>query len=233
MNGNAAARLRNLCGIFGIPVSATEENPELALNVLSRMYLVPTIKEHAQRNRALNEIRGNLSGHFAINSEFVGRTATIAAMMQELPHWYANLNKPTAILVEMYKDLERAVWWLNAIGIGAVGGAGSAGVAEAIKTGSVKEGIKKTVGRLAGRGAVIEEIGKRAGLRIGPGKAGAVGVAVAVAGTLYYANAVATMEEIKKIIMDRYQKGEVTDDQFKKVFGSDINPVDVKKYWEM
>jgi hypothetical protein len=194
---------------------------------------MPLIKDNAKRRNCGNQILGNTAVHFDSKFEFVGRSGGHVIEIQEFAHWYANLNKSTPVLVEMYKDLERAVCWLNAIGIGAVGTAGGAGVAETIKSGSVKEGLKKAAGRLAGRGAVIEEIGKRAGLRIGPAKAGVAGMAVAVAGTIYCAHAVETMEEIKKILMDRHQKGDMTDEQFKRVFGPDVNPADVKKYCEM
>jgi hypothetical protein len=194
---------------------------------------MPLIKNSAKRRNCGNQILGNTADHFDSNSEFVGRLGGQVIEIREFPHWYANFNKFTPVLVEMYKDLEHAVRWLNAIGIGAVGSAGGAGVAETIKSGSVKEGLKKTAGRLAGRGAVIEEIGKRAGLRIGPARAGVAGMAVAVAGTIYCAHAVETMEEIKKVLMDRHQKGDMTDEQFRRVFGPDVDPADVKDYWEM
>jgi len=41
------------------------------------------------------------------------------------------------------------------------------------------------------------------------------------------------MEEIRTILKDRYQKGDMTDDQFRIVFGEVIDPTLVKKYWEM
>ena len=41
------------------------------------------------------------------------------------------------------------------------------------------------------------------------------------------------MEQIKNILRDRFQKGDMTNEQYKKVFGSQIDPDDVKKYWEM
>lgn len=41
------------------------------------------------------------------------------------------------------------------------------------------------------------------------------------------------MEEIKSILRDRFQKGDMTNEQYKSVCGSQIDPDDVKKYWEM
>lgn len=66
-----------------------------------------------------------------------------------------------------------------------------------------------------------------------PARAGVVGAVVVVGGTLAYYNALEQQEEIRLIIMQRFQEGEVTDDQFREVFGDRIDPSLLKKYWEL
>ncbi|MBL3563161.1 hypothetical protein [Rhodovulum sulfidophilum] len=240
MNAEYTARLKNLCEALDIPYASTSPAPELAFNVLSRMYLVPTIKSHDERNKVLNEIRGNLASKFDANSVFVSATARLAVTMQEFPQWYNHLNKSTTELVEMYKDLERARYIVGflAIGVGSTaGGAAAAGAGEVLKSGGTKEawqrGAMKVGRRLTGQGPILEELSKKAVPRLGAARAGVIGVVVGVGATVLVAHASERMEEIRTILKDGYQKGDMTDDQFRIVFGEVIDPTLVKKYWEM
>ena len=232
MEPSQEAYLKNLCRIFEIPLSSTDPNPSLALNVLARMYLVPTIEDHDEINRALNEIRANLAGQFGKYSVFVGRTATHASLMQSLPHWYDHLSTSTQVLVEQYQNLAFGVSVLGMIGIGATGAA-VAGAVEWSKSGSLRAGAQRTAERLAGRGAVIAEAQRRLGLRVSPKAAGIAGAVVTVGGTFLYYSALEQMEDIRAVLMHRFQNGELTDDQFRAVFGDLIDPDDIKRYWEM
>jgi len=228
------ARLAAYCDILGVPMSSTEPNPQLALQVLARMYLVPTIESHADRNRTLNEIRGNLAGHFDKWSVFVGRTAMISAQMQELPHWFQHQNASTEVLIKRYKSLSTGIFILQFLGIGATAGSAvAAGIAQGSKEGSVKAGAKRMGQRLAGQGPLLEEIQRRIGFRLTPAKTNIVGAVVVVGGATVYFNALEQQEELRLIIMQRFQEGEVTDGQFREVFGDRIDPAMLKKYWEL
>lgn len=233
------ARLKNYCAILEVPLTSTEPNPELALQVLARMYLVPTIEAKADRNQELNRIRSNLSGHFEMYSRFVDATARLAAQMQEFPHWFNHLSLSTVDLIDRYKSLTTGINVLKALGIGATGGAIAAGIAHGSKEGSVREGVKRTAQRLAGQGQLLEEAQRRLGARLSPKRAGVIGVVTVVGGTLAYRNALEQQETIREIIMKRFQEGaeakekfRVSEEQFRDVFGDTIDPSNIKKYWD-
>lgn len=232
MDGPSQGRLKNLCAVFKIPLSDCAASPEAALALLSHLYAMPLIKNKNDRHNYGNQILANTQGHFASNSNFVGRLGTHVIMMQELPAWYQNLNKSTDVLVEQYLDIERTVNFLNKVGYGSAGGAAAAGAAEMIKKGTVKEAAKKTAERFVGKGAIQEAIVGRIGQRAASA-APWVGAIIIVGGNLAYHGGLEQMEEIKNILRDRFQKGDMTNEQYKKVFGSQIDPDDVKKYWEM
>jgi hypothetical protein len=59
------------------------------------------------------------------------------------------------------------------------------------------------------------------------------GVVVIVGGTIAYHSALQQMEEIRNILLDRFHSGQMTDEQYKQVFGTQVDPALVKKYWEM
>ncbi len=56
---------------------------------------------------------------------------------------------------------------------------------------------------------------------------------VIVGGTIAYHSALQQMEEIRNILLDRFHSGQMTDEQYKQVFGTQVDPALVKKYWEM
>ncbi|MBL3584046.1 hypothetical protein JMM61_01470 [Rhodovulum sulfidophilum] len=233
MDAENQERLRAYCAILDVRESSTEPNPALALQILARMYLVPTIEDHGERNRALNEIRGNLRGEFDAWSPFATETARVAAMMQELPNWFNHLNESTEALVERYKSLSTAIRILQYLGVGATGSAIAAGLAEGSKQNSVRAGVERGARRAAGQGPLLEEVQRRARIRMTPARAGIVGAAIIIGGTLAYHNALEQQEQIREIIMHRFQEGEVTDAQFRDVFGDRIDPANLKKYWEL
>jgi hypothetical protein len=232
MDQGSTRRLNNLCAIFKIRPSATEPNPDLALALLSHLYAMPVIPNKSDRRNYGNQILGNTRGVFDPYSEFVGGLGSNVIMMQEFPHWFANLGRSTEQLVEIYADLERTVYWLNKAGWGAGAAAVGAGIAQTIEKGSVKEGAKRAIDRLAGRSAIIEALQKRFGARLGAA-AGVAGVVVIVGGTIAYHSALQQMEEIRNILIDRFHNGQMTDEQFRRVFGDQVDPTLVKKYWEM
>lgn len=197
------------------------------------MYLVPTIEDHGARNRTLNEIRGNLAGNFDTYAPFVMETARVAAMMQEFPHWYNHLNESTEVLIERYKALSTGILILQALGVGAIGSAAAAGVAEGSKQNSVRAGLERGARRAVGQGPLLEEAQRRMGPRLTPARAGIIGAVIVVGGTLAYHNALEQQETIREIIMHRFQEGDVTDDQFREVFGTSIDPSNLKLYWEL
>lgn len=233
MDPQDQARLEAYCRILEVDVSMTEPNPVVALQVLARMYLVPTIPDKAGRLETVNEIRENLDDHFDMWSGFIPRTAAIAGLMVDFPYMFSKLNQSTVALIEEYKSLSTGIRILQALGVGAGLGAGAAGLAEASKQNSVRAGLERGARRLAGQGPLLEEAQRRMNLRLTPARTGIVGAVVIIGGTLAYNSAIEQQEQIRAIIMDRFQKGEVSDDQFREVFGDEIDPSNLKRYWEL
>lgn len=234
------ARLAAYCRILEVPVDSTAPNPALALQVLARMYLVPTIPDKQGRLDTVNEIRANLAGHFDNYSVFTWRTAQLAALMVDFPYIFIKLNQTTEALIEEFKSLSTGILILGALGIGAVATAVPAGLAEASKQNSMRAGLERGARRLAGQGPLLEEAQRRMGPRLTPARAGIVGVVVIVGGTLAYHSAVEQQETIRAIILDRFQKDldpdddyHVSDDQYRDVFGNHIDPQNLKRYWEL
>ncbi|MCG7509263.1 hypothetical protein [Mesorhizobium retamae] len=232
-SASAKQRLINVCNALGIPIETTKDDEAAALTIVSHLYVMPAIKEKPKRRDYGNSILQNAGAHFGANSRFVSAVGSVVIMMQEFPAWYDDFNKSATELAEQYQDLERAVYWLEIVGIGAGGSAVAAGVGKGIETGSVKEGAKKLGGRLAGKGAILEGIDKRLAARGLTRVAGIAGAVVVIGGTVAYYSALQEMEQIKSIMIHKFQNGEASDEDYKKVFGNDSRPELVKKYWEM
>lgn len=60
-----------------------------------------------------------------------------------------------------------------------------------------------------------------------------VGAVVIVGGSLANHNALEQQEQIREVIMHRFQNNEVTYAQFRDVLGDRIDPANLKKYWEL
>jgi hypothetical protein len=236
ISGGAKARLKNLCTIFSIPLSSTSDNEAAGLAILSHLYAMPAIKEKPKRREYGNQILQNAGKYFGSSSVFVGTVGAQVIMMQEFPVYYARLGKSSSALAQEYRDLENTVYWLKWAGFGsATTGIGGAATKKLIESGSIKDGAKEALKKAVGKGGVVDAATARAGARF-PKGARAAGVAGAVAialGTLAYYNCIEEMEKVKTVMLDRYQRGEASDEDFKTVFGKDISPTDVKKYWEM
>lgn len=233
MTAGRRAHLRNLCAIFEIPVSATDPDPELAWFVLSNIYLVPTIEAQTERRRALNGLMAPLRESFDDHSPFVGRLGFVAIAMQEFPHWFPDLSTSTETLVQQHVWLWRAQIALGAVALGTTAkGAPSAGVAEWIKTRSARQGLAKAAGRAMGRGELAEAVMTRmspaTAARANPWILGASAAATAA---VFAANE--RLGEIRAMLMHRYQSGDMTDEQYARVFGDTPHPESVGRYWEL
>ena len=125
--------------------------------------------------------------------------------MQELPHWFQHQNASTEVLIKRYKSLSTGIFILQSLGIGATGSAITAGIAQGSKEGSVRTGAKRAGQRLAGQGPLLEEIQRRIGSRLTPAKTNIVGAVVVVGGAMVYFNALEQQEELRLIIMQRFQ----------------------------
>jgi len=101
------------------------------------------------------------------------------------------------------------------------------------QTGSAGAGMRRTLERLAGRGPAIAEAQRRLCLRISPKAAGIAGADVMVGGALILYNSLERMEDIRNVLMHRFQNGDFTDEQFREVFGDLQDPDDIQRYWEM
>jgi hypothetical protein len=238
MNPGETARLRNLCLLFRVPVECTEDNPPAALSTLSYAYGMPAIAEHAKRRQYGNEILQSTRAHFMPSdgpraSEFFGRVQALVIEMQEFPSWYSELSQSPEDLVRAYQRWALVVGALRFIGIGAGSGAIAAGIKEALKaqtaTEMAKAGIKTTLGRLAGRGAVVEGIEIRFGKGLPLQPALALGIAAATA--LYFV-AEEEMRKLRIVILDKFQNGQISKELFSQAF-KEVDPSDIKKYWEM
>lgn len=224
-------QLQNLCNIFDIEMSATSDDPEVALVTLQVLYSMPLIEEHYARHRyGLGVLQAAGTG-FGAWSPFVGRVGVHVATMQELPHWYGDLNRSPAELADTFESLAAVATWLRILGIG-VGGAaylGTAvrdGVAEGIKQASIRQGIERAARRLLGQGSLLEAISRRMGARF----TGIIGVLLIVGGTVAYHSAIERMAEIQEIMLHQYQSGNVSDDIMRRV--TDIDPSRIMKYWQ-
>ncbi|KZK92595.1 MULTISPECIES: hypothetical protein [unclassified Pseudovibrio] len=243
LSSSANARLLALCNLFGIRKEAIEENEDFALAILVNLYAMPVIPDKSERRQYGNEILQNAHSAFPppqgnMTSEFHGGVASQVIMMQEFPAWYAKLDKSPAELVVIYKDLETTVSWLEyaGIGVGALGGTSAfkAGVIEGINTGSIREGMKKAGKRFMGQDALTDALKKRLGqhapklARAG----GVIGAIVIASAVVAYHAAKEQMEEIKSIMMIKYQNGEATHEQFSAVFADGVDPEYLNQYWE-
>ena len=236
MTAGARMKLRNLCAIFKIPPSSTDPDPELALGVLTQLYLVPSIKGQSQRNSAVNSIRAPLGESFELSSVFVWKTAVLAQEMQHSPSWFADLERSTEAMVSQHEALgwARVILATAAIGTTATSAA-SAGAAEGIKGGSTRDVATKVARRLAGQGPVIEETIKRAS-RAGAGAAlrwNAIGAGVSVGATAVWFASGERMREIEAVLIHRHQSGQMTPEQYTRVFGATPAPQAVVPYWKL
>lgn len=230
MNGGSMAALKNLCAILKIPLAATQPDPFVALQLLLNLYGMPLIKDHSARRNYGNAILGATAGHFDPNSQFVGLLGGVVIMMQEFPNYFTNLNALTEQLVSNYKSLATRNRFLEVMGF--VGGstAITAGIGEGLKRRSVAAGVAKTAGRAAGHGAITEGIAGGFGASL-PKGSGAVAVALIAGANITYYSGKDTMREIRAILSHRQARGELTTEQFQEVFGNEIDPSSLKKYW--
>ncbi len=228
--------LNNLCTIFSIPKSLTLPDPAAAARLLLAVYTMPLQRTQTQRRRYANQILAATEGHFDRWSPFVGMLGRIVITMQELPFHYTNISRSTAALVQRYQSLARIVWWIKASGLAAgAGAAGSvnAGVAEAIKAGSVRAAAKKAGARAIGFGAIPEATAQRLGARMPKGMGAGVASVVIAGATISYYSAEREMQEIRAMLLHRFQSGQASDADYRVVIGGPVDPGAVKRYWEM
>jgi hypothetical protein len=238
MNPGETARLRNLCFLFRIPIECTQDNPPAALSTLSYLYAMPAISDHAKRRQFGNDILQSTRAHFMPSdgpraSEFFARVQGLVIEMQEFPAWFSELSQSPEDLVRAYQRWALVIGALKFIGIGAGSSAIAAGIKEALKAGTATEmakaQVKTTLGRLAGRGAVVEGIEIRFGKGLPLQPALAIGIIAATA--LYFA-AEEEMRKLRIVILDKFQNGQISKELFSQVF-KEVDPSDIKKYWEM
>lgn len=238
LNPGEAARLRNLCNLFSIDIGLTEDNPPAALSVLACLYSMPAIADHFQRRRFGNQILESAYAHFPPSepksSRFFTQISGRVIEIQEFPSWYAEMSQSPEELVRQYQNIQRVIDVLKFIGIGAGSGAIAAGMKEALKAKGAAEmakaGGKTALSRLSGKGAIFEGIEARYGKL--PAGAGLALFLIVTAATAAYVSLLEEMRKIKIIILDKYQNGQMSSELFSKAF-KEIDPNDVKKYWEM
>ncbi len=236
VNQKTQVLLKNLCAIFSIPRQLTQSNPDAAARLLLATYAMPLQRTQAQRRSYANNILAATQGYFDAWSPFVVTLGRILITMQELPFHFNNVGRSTAALVQHYENLSRIVWWIKASGLAAGAssvGAANAGVAEAVKTGSVRAAAKKAGARVAGYGAVPEAVAQRFGARLPKGAGGGLALVVIGGVTISYYSAEREMQEIRSLVQHRFQAGQATDAEYRAIFAGQVDPVSIKKYWEI
>jgi hypothetical protein len=239
LSAGEIARLRNLCRIFRIDPDTTESNPAAAFTVVSMLYAMPAIADHAKRHDYGNRILQGTQPYFTPSDgpnavRFFSYVQGLVIEIQEFPSWFSELTRSPEELVSEYRRLKWAVTALQIIGIGAGGSAFTAGIKEMIKKPNSlewKTGAKTVLTRWGGRGAIFEGVLARYGE-----SAAALQPAVLViilTGTALYEALRNEMERIRNILLDKLQSGQMSNEFFSQVFKEEINPNDIKRYWEM
>ncbi|WP_442681000.1 hypothetical protein ACSBM8_07425 [Sphingomonas sp. ASY06-1R] len=225
------ALLRNLCDIYGIPFNITEEHPDIALKAMIAAYSIPLLRSIDARVRYGNEILGALGRFYYAFSPMVVRFGQVLVMMEQFPYQFQDLHLSTEQLVTKFKCLRTQNNYLKFFGL--VGGAGAlqAAGAEYIKNRSAVAAAQKFAMR-----AMTGPIGEAASARLaaaGATGAATVGGSIVLAGaTLAYYSGEQEKAKISAILRNRFQSGQMTDDQFREVFDAQIQPGALKKYWE-
>ncbi|MDC0660903.1 hypothetical protein N6L27_23100 [Leisingera sp. SS27] len=156
--------LEDYCALWGINIATTEDNPAAALRILQAMYGVPIVERQAERRQMLLRIGeaaqqafpgNNHPFHFAIGTKF--------GNLQENPQLFAFIanarNMSAAELIALYGDIQKGITRLKyAAGItggaaaagvlnveGGLTKAGRAGAAEVVRSGDVREGIRRAI----------------------------------------------------------------------------------------
>jgi hypothetical protein len=233
MNVNAGqfAALRNLCLILNVPLDSTRTNMALALRLLTLTYALPMIRERAQVRAAGNQILAASQPDFDKWGPFVGSLGRNIATMQELPAHFNTMRLKPNQLALTYKRLTTINWILETVGLVGGAGAATAGAADVIKTGSLREGAKKAGARLVGKGAISEALVSRYGPKAGPRAAGLALVAAAVA-KLVHESGKKQMAEIRAIMQHEYQSGRARREDYAAVYGNAVDPGAIKRYWQ-
>lgn len=235
LSNGETQQLENLCRIFDINVGMTQDDPVTALVTLQNLYSMPVVEEHFERHRYGHAVLNTAGSGFDKWSPFVGKVGSHVIMMQEYPHFYANLSRSSVELADTFESLLSIAFWLRLMGIG-VGISGltkgmADGLAEGIKKASVREGIERAVRRLSGQGALHEALSIRLGSRFAFAT-GVIGAALVVGGTIAYFSAIEQMEQIQEIMLHRYQSGDVSADIYGRVL-TEIDPSRISKYWQL
>lgn len=198
------AALKNLCIILNVPLDSTKPHPALAVHLLALTYGLPMIRERTKVRSAGNEILEASQPYFEQWGPFVGSLGRNIAMMQTVPAFFNTMRLKPNELARTYKRLATLNWLLESAGF--VGGASAmgAGAGEAIKKGSVTEGIKKVAGRLSGKGPISEALVDKYGPGSGRRAVGLALVAAAVA-KLVHESGKKQMAEVRAITQHEFQ----------------------------
>lgn len=231
MTAGQTAMLRNLGRIFEVSITAADRNPPAALEILSGMFVCPAIPEKSVRRKALNDIRAPITILFGEHSPFMYQTSRHHGTMQALPGHYAEWDEDTEALVTRHESIKVARTFIKAVGAAPGAGAVGAGVAEWMKERDVRAGVRRGAHRAIGHGPLMEQvsrsgIGGRLALGLG-------GVAISAAFGVAYLKGGERLAEIEAILIHRFQSGEMTAEQYARVFGDAVDPAAIRKYWEM
>lgn len=189
------------------------------------------IRERAKLRSAGNDILQATQPDFDKWGPFVGILGRNIATVQAVPAHFNIMRLTPGQLAQSYKRLATLNWLLETGGLVGGASAASAGAADVIKKGSIVEGAKKTVGRLAGKGPISEVLVDKYGPGSGTRAVGLALVAAAVA-KLVHESGKRQMAEIRALAQHEFQRGNASEKNFTDVFGDSIDPSSIRKYWE-
>ena len=109
----------------------------------------------------------------------------------------------------------------------------AAGAGEYVDKGSIRAGLAKAARRALGQGPFVEALAGRAKTAAGVARANALGLGLSAAATAVWLASGERMDEIKAMLMHRYQSGDMTSEQYQKVFSDRPHPDSVDRYWEV
>lgn len=246
--------LEDFCGLFRIPASQTEENPELAFHCLNGLWGVPMIDgPQSARRPTLNALGRAVDEGFrySYSEAFKYSFGTLMGRMQAWPVLYQYVRRLLSMseseLLEHYNSVKQfydrhagIAAGLGAVGtVGALQGKGPAEIAESVGRRAIAMGdsvdqavmdrIRQT---LSDRFPRVNSTMSRVGTTLTGTAAGAFGI---LAGVVYVATigeAADKLADIRAVAAIKYSNGEISERTLVHIM--DLSPTDAlpEPYYE-
>lgn len=239
--------LADFCGLWNIPVSYTEENPELALQCLNGLWGIPMVPGPQSARRPLLNALGRTVGdgfQHSYSEPFKNHFGTLMGQIQAWPvlHQYFPrlLRMSEAQLIEHYDGVKQffdrhagIAAGLGTVGaLGAMRGQTPAQIAEAIGRRALAGGDSLTQGGLdrirQTVGERIPRFGERAtqvGNALRTPTAGAFGLLIGVVYVATIGEAYDKLSDIRAVAAIKYRNQDLSEEAFRHIL--DLHPTDV------